>query len=44
MSSAAFWRSLDSLVSESRLVIDRPCGTPHPRYPDFMYPLDYGYL
>lgn len=44
MSSAAFWQSLDTLVSESSLVIDRPGGTPHPRYPDFLYPLDYGYL
>jgi inorganic pyrophosphatase len=25
-------------------VIDRPAGTAHPRYPDFIYPLDYGYL
>jgi inorganic pyrophosphatase len=44
MSSAAFWQSLDILVSESRMIIDRPCGTSHPRYPDFLYPLDYGYL
>lgn len=40
----AFWASLDRLVAESRIVIDRPRGTPHPRYPDFVYPLDYGYL
>ena len=44
MSSTAFWESLDVLVSVCRIVIDRPCGTPHPRYPDFTYPLDYGYL
>jgi inorganic pyrophosphatase len=44
MESTAFWESLDALASESRIVIDRPCGTTHPRYPDFMYPLDYGYL
>ena len=24
--------------------IDRPRGTPHPRYPALVYPLDYGYL
>ena len=24
--------------------IDRPRGTAHPHYPDFIYPLDYGYL
>lgn len=44
MSSAAFWQALDALVSESHIIIDRPRGTPHPRYPDFLYPLDYGYL
>lgn len=44
MSSAALWQSLDTLVSESRFVIDRPRGTPHPHHSDFLYPLDYGYL
>lgn len=39
-----FWQSLETLVSESPLVIDRPQGSVHPRYPDFIYPLDYGYL
>lgn len=40
----AFWAALDRLVVESQIVIDRPRGTPHPRYPEFIYPLDYGYL
>ncbi|MCL2421356.1 MAG: inorganic pyrophosphatase [Defluviitaleaceae bacterium] len=39
-----FWQALDTLVSQSEIVIDRPKGSPHPRYPDFIYPLDYGYL
>lgn len=42
--SADFWRALDTLVSTSRLVIDRPAGSAHPRYPALIYPLDYGYL
>lgn len=25
-------------------MIDRPKGSTHPRYPDTVYPLDYGYL
>src|SRR5579884_4391019 len=41
---AHFWQALDRLVSKSEIVIDRPCGTAHPRYPAFIYPLDYGYL
>ena len=40
----AFWIALDELVASSRLVIDRPKGSAHPRYPDCIYPLDYGYL
>jgi inorganic pyrophosphatase len=39
-----FWDLLDRLVAESRVVIDRPKGAQHPRYPELTYPLDYGYL
>ena len=41
---ADFWRALDMLLASSRIVIDRPKGTAHPRYPEMIYPLDYGYL
>ena len=40
----AFWRTLDALIASSEIVIDRPHGTAHPRYPEMVYPLDYGYL
>ena len=39
-----FWRALDSLVDNSEIVIDRPKGTAHLKYPDFIYNVDYGYL
>ena len=39
-----FWKALDELVHDSEIVIDRPKGTAHPRYPDFIYKVDYGYL
>jgi coenzyme F420-0:L-glutamate ligase/coenzyme F420-1:gamma-L-glutamate ligase len=39
-----FWEYVDWLVRGSRVVIDRPKGTPHPHYPSLIYPLDYGYL
>jgi inorganic pyrophosphatase len=42
--ASTFWASLDKLVSESTITIGRPGGTAHPRYPTFIYPLDYGYL
>ncbi len=41
---AEFWRILDELVSRSELVIDRPKGSSHPRYPAIVYAVDYGYL
>ena len=40
----AFWQALDTLVAQSKIIIDRPKGSAHPRYADFVYPLDYGYL
>lgn len=39
-----FWVTLDKLVNESEIVIDRPKGSSHPRYPDFIYKVNYGYL
>ena len=39
-----FWISLQNLVATSKIVIDRPRGSRHPRYPDVTYPVDYGYL
>ncbi len=39
-----FWHTLEQLISESRLVIDRPKGSRHPRSPEIIYPLDYGYI
>lgn len=40
----AFWGMLDELVKSSEIIIDRPKGTRHPRYKDFLYEVDYGYL
>ncbi len=39
-----FWTRLDSLLEAHTLVIDRPKGSRHPRFPEIVYPLDYGYL
>jgi inorganic pyrophosphatase len=39
-----FWTTLDDLVAASTARVDRPRGSRHPRYPDLIYPLDYGYL
>jgi inorganic pyrophosphatase len=39
-----FWSLVDQLADQHTLIIDRPKGSAHPRYPDHIYPLDYGYL
>jgi len=39
-----FWKMLDRLIEDSEIVIDRPKGAHHPRIPEIIYPLDYGYL
>jgi inorganic pyrophosphatase len=39
-----YWQSLEALVAKSRMVIDRPKGSRHPRFPEMTYPLDYGFL
>lgn len=39
-----FWKALDELVNNSEIVIDRPKGSAHPKFPDFIYRVDYGYL
>ncbi|MDP6039416.1 MAG: inorganic pyrophosphatase [Candidatus Latescibacteria bacterium] len=41
---AHFWNTLDNLVAQSEIVIDRPKGSANPRYPEAIYPFDYGYL
>ncbi len=42
--SADVWEYFDRFLAECELVIDRPKGSAHPRYPEFLYPMDYGYL
>lgn len=39
-----FWSALDTLVSTCEIIIERPKGTAHPKYPNFIYKVDYGYL
>ena len=39
-----FWKSMSQILNTSSLVIDRPKGSSHPRFPTDMYPFDYGYL
>lgn len=39
-----FWTAIDTLVSTGNIIIDRPKGSTHPRYPHIKYEVDYGYI
>lgn len=39
-----FWQEMAQLIKTNAIIIDRPKRKPHPRYPDMIYPFDYGYL
>lgn len=39
-----FWEGLEALLRSSELHIDRPRGSRHPRWPEVVYPFDYGEL
>lgn len=42
--SQSFWLAVDAVVDSSEVVMDRPKGSRHPRFPSIVYPVDYGYL
>ena len=44
ISMNTFWKRLITILNESEMVIDRPKGSTHPKYPKIVFPLDYGYL
>lgn len=39
-----FWKAIENIVEQSEIVIDRPIGSSHPRYPHIVYEVAYGYL
>lgn len=39
-----FWQQVHELTTLSEIVIDRPRKSTHPRYPNFVYPVDYDFL
>ena len=39
-----FWQAVDTLTSSGKIVIDRPKGSFHPRFPNIKYEVDYGYI
>ena len=41
---ATFWQGWIRLIENHKIILDRPKGSQHPRYPELIYPLDYGYI
>ena len=39
-----FWKAADLLAASGNIVIDRPKGSVHPRFPSIRYEVDYGYI
>ena len=39
-----FWHEMAELAAANSIIMDRPKESPHPRCPEVIYPLDYGYL
>lgn len=44
MYNEKYWQALEELVNTSKIIIDRPKGSRHPRYSDIVYEIDYGNL
>lgn len=38
------WKMLDKFFSKYDIEIDRPKGTVHPKYMDYIYSLNYGFF
>ena len=44
MNNEKYWQALEELVKTSKIIIDRPKGSRHPRCTEIIYEVDYGYL
>lgn len=38
------WERWEQLIVDEGVQLDRPQSTPHPLYPDIIYPMNYGYI
>lgn len=44
LNNGYFWQKLDSLILSTNVIISQPKDSRHPKYPNMVYPVDYGYL
>ncbi|MDR2420218.1 MAG: inorganic diphosphatase [Puniceicoccales bacterium] len=40
----AFFQTFETLIEKNGVTIDRPKGFIHPRFPDLIYPINYGFI
>lgn len=38
------WERWEKLILSEGVLLDRPRNSAHPRYPDILYPMDYGFI
>ncbi len=38
------WAGWEALILKNGFTLDRPYRSPHPRYPEIIYPINYGYV
>jgi inorganic pyrophosphatase len=44
-SSVGLYKNSNQIIGmDVKVKIDRPLGTAHPKYPDMIYPVNYGYI
>ncbi|GHS95295.1 hypothetical protein AGMMS49949_09580 [Alphaproteobacteria bacterium] len=44
LTNESFWQTFDALIEKNGINIDRPKGSAHPRFPDLIYPMAYGFI
>jgi inorganic pyrophosphatase len=42
--SDLFFQTFETLIEKNGISIDRPKGSAHPRFPDLVYPINYGFI
>lgn len=38
------WAGWETLILQNGITLDRPYRSPHPNYPEIIYPINYGYV
>jgi inorganic pyrophosphatase len=39
-----FFQTFEAFIEKNGVTIDRPKGSVHPRFPDLIYPINYGFI